>query len=305
MKVIVTGGAGFIGSHLVDALIKKGHQVMILDDFSAGNKKFVNPRAKIAKINTHDYKKMERVFKSFRPRAVFHLAAQIEIRSLFEDKKRYATDSMNVLRLAQIYGVDHLIFSSSAAVYGINTKLPLKEHYKILPVSAYGHSKANFESSLASQYRGDKLKVVALRYANVYGPRQGTVGEGGVVAIFCKRLLKNNPLKIFGNGEQTRDFVFVSDVVESNLKALKSRKVFAVYNVSTQKETTVNHLAQALLKIAGAKTGVFYSPAVAGDVMRNILDNNLIKKELAWSPKVSLEEGLQRTWEWFGGSYKP
>lgn len=303
MKVIVTGGAGFIGSHLVDALIKKGHQVMILDDFSAGNKKFVNSQAENTKINTHEYKKMERVFKKFQPQAVFHLAAQIEVRSLFPDKKRYATDSMNILRLAQVYGVKHLIFSSSAAIYGDNKKFPLKERYGAWPVSAYGHSKANFESSLASQYRGDKLKVVVLRYANVYGPRQGTKGEGGVVAIFCKKLLKKEPLLIFGNGNQTRDFIFVSDIVAANIKALKSKKNFAVYNVATQKETTVNNLAKILLKISGVKTEIKHVAPAVGEVARNVLANNLIKKELDWRPKIKLDKGLEKTWTWFTRKY--
>lgn len=299
MRVLVTGGAGFIGSHLVDALITRGHQVMILDDFSTGNRAFVNPKAKVAAANIHDYKKIEKVFKSFKPRAIFHLAAQIDIRSTFEDKKRYATDSMNILRLAQIYGAKHLVFSSSAAVYGVNIKFPLKEHYEILPVSAYGHSKANFESSLASIYRGDKMKVVILRYANVYGPRQGTVGEGGVVAIFCKRLLAGKPLTVFGSGRQTRDFIFVEDVVAANLRALKSKREAAVYNISTNKETSVNEIVRQLLSVSGRQVKVNHSKPVKGEVRRSALDNRRAKRELGWSPKVLIGKGLKRTWEWF------
>ena len=304
MKIIVTGGAGFIGSHLVEALSRKGHQVMILDDFSTGLRKFIPPQAQAARVSTHDYKKLEPIFKSFCPEAVFHLAAQIDIRSTFEDRKRYATDSMNILRLSQICGVKNLVFSSSAAVYGANEKLPWQEKHDIRPSSAYGHSKANFEIPLSSQHRGDKIKVVALRYANVYGPRQGVMGEGGVVAIFCKRLLAGAPLNIFGSGRQTRDFVFVDDVVAANLSALKSKNKIAVYNVSTNKETSVNSLAKTLLSVSGCRGKVKHSKMILKEVRRSALSNRLIRKELGWSPRVGLPEGLKITWEWFKENYK-
>ena len=140
---------------------------------------------------------------------------------------------------------------------------------------------------------------MVLRYANVYGPRQGTVGEGGVVAIFCKRLLRKQPLIIFGDGRQTRDFIFVKDVVESNLKALHSKKYWAIYNVATQKETSVNDLAQKLLRISEKKARIKRGPAIAGEAKRSILANSLIKKELGWRPKIRLDEGLRQTWRWF------
>ena len=304
MKILVTGGAGFIGSPLTHAPIAKGHQVMIIDDLSSGNRKFISPRAKLAITDLHDYKKIESVFRKFKPSAVFHLAAQIDIRSAFPDRKLYATDSMNILRLCQTNGVQRLIFSSSAAVYGASKRFPLAEILPSQPVSGYGFSKANFEMHLASRYRSDKIKAVVLRYANVYGPRQGTVGEGGVVAIFCKRLLQKQPLIIFGDGRQTRDFIFVKDVVESNLKALRSKKSWAVYNVSTQKETNINTLAKKLMRISAVKISILRKSAIKGEAKRSALSNGKIKKELGWSPDVSLDEGLERTWQWFVNNYQ-
>jgi len=277
---------------------------MILDDFSTGNRSFINRKAKVAAVNIHDYKKIEKVFKSFKPQAVFHLAAQIDIRSSFEDKKRYATDSMNILRLSQKYGVSRFVFASSAAVYGSNKAVPLHEKHNSLPVSAYGHSKANFESSLASIYRDDKIKVVILRYANVYGPRQGTVGEGGVIAIFCKCLLAKKPLIVFGNGGQTRDFIYVEDVVAANLRALKSKKKVAVYNVSTNRETRINEIARQLLSVSGCRVKVKHSKPIAGEVRRSALNNRRAKRELGWSPRVSISNGLKRTWDWFEKNVK-
>lgn len=303
MRILVTGGAGFIGSHLTDALIKKGHQLAVFDNFSAGNKKFVNPRARLRRISSHDYDQAAKLFRVFRPQAVFHLAAQIDARAVFADKGRYATDSMNLWLLAREHGVSHFIFSSSAAVYGGKQNLPLSERFAGQPVSDYGFSKHGFELHLASKYRSDKMKAVSLRYANVYGPRQGTVGEGGVVAVFCKRLLSRKPLLIFGSGSQTRDFIFVSDVVESNLKALRCQKLWAIYNVSTQKETTVNALAKKLLQISGIDVPIIRKSAVKGEVKRSALSNNKIKRELGWRPAVSLDEGLAHTWRWFRERY--
>lgn len=303
MKIIVTGGAGFIGSHLTHRLITEGHQVMILDDFSAGNKDFVHHEARVEEVNILDWPKVAKAFTDFAPEAVFHLAAQISLRSKFTDAKRYATDSMNILKYAQLAGVKRFIFSSTAAVYGDNNNLPIKETEPYAPASAYGVSKMNFEQHLLGEHREKALQTVVLRYANVYGPRQGTVGEGGVVAIFCKKLLANEPLTIFGTGEQTRDFTFVDDVVESNVLALQSNEDGMVYNVSTSQETSVNELAQLLLQISGKNVEIKYTAPAAGDVLRSCLDNSLIKQELGWAPRISIDEGLKNTWTWFKDNY--
>lgn len=304
MKVLVTGGAGFIGSHLVDALIKKGHQVMILDDFSTGNKKFVNPRAKVSRVDIREAEKVEAVFKSFKPQVVFHLAAMVDVRvSLKEPVKDYLVNvhgAMNVLEACRKHKIKKLIFSSSGgAIYGDNNHLPLKETEIPRPISPYGVAKKVFEDYARVYHDLYNLSVICLRYPNVYGPRQGTVGEGGVAAIFCKRLLAGKPLIIFGSGAQTRDFIFAADVVEANVKALKSKKDWAVYNVSTQKATSVSQLAKKLLAISKSSIEVKRAPAIKGEVLHNVLANGLIKRELGWAPKVSLEEGLKKTWEWF------
>ncbi len=277
---------------------------MILDDFSAGSVDFVPTDVLTERIDIHDWKKVEAAFARFGPEAVFHLAAQIDIRSEFPDAKRYATDSMNVLEWSRHFGVKKFVFSSSAAVYGDNKNLPVAETEPMSPASPYGLSKLNFERHLLSEHRAPAMQTVVLRYANVYGPRQGAAGEGGVAAVFCKKLLANEPLTIFGSGEQTRDFTFVSDVVESNVLAMQAAKDGVVYNVSTTAETSVNTLAEKLLKISGKNMEIKHVGAVAGDVARSALDNSLIKKELGWSPKVLLENGLVKTWNWFENNVK-
>ncbi|MBU2575972.1 NAD-dependent epimerase/dehydratase family protein [Patescibacteria group bacterium] len=299
MKILVTGGAGFIGSNLTDRLISEGHQVVILDDFSAGNEKFVNPKSSVIQCDIRDAKKVDQAFASFKPDAVFHMAAQIDLRKSIEDPKAdYAinvTGSKNVLSSAQKHGVKKFVFASSAAVYGDNQNLPIKESESIKAEMQYGKSKAEIEQAL----KESGIKSVVLRYANVYGPRQGTIGEGGVIAKFCKRLVRCELISIFGTGEQTRDFVFVQDIVDANIRALSSDKDFAIYNVSTARETSVNNIAGMLLKISGKNCKIKHLDPVKGEVMRNSLDNQLIKKELMWKPCTSLDLGLSETWKWF------
>jgi nucleoside-diphosphate-sugar epimerase len=298
MKILVTGGAGFIGSHLVDKLVKD-HEVVILDDFSAGNESFVPQDATVERVDILDWKKVESSFESFKPEAVFHLAALIDIRSEFSDSRHYATDSMNILQWSKKHGVKQFIYASSAAVYGDNTNFPLKESEPYAPTSAYGKSKMHFEEHLVSEHRKDHMKTVVLRYANVYGPRQGTVGEGGVIAVFSKQSMGGGPLTINGDGEQTRDFVYVDDIVDANIRALASTKKSAVYNVSTTHETSINELAEELLSISQKNVKVEHADAVKGEVLRSSLDNTKIKKELNWKPQTNIKTGLTRTWEWF------
>jgi UDP-glucose 4-epimerase len=303
MNVLVTGGAGFIGSHIVDRLIKEGHTVLVIDDFSSGSKKFLSKKAIVRDCDIHCWNKVNIAFSEFKPSAVLHLAAKISARDEFPDSKRYASDSMNILNCAKKHGVSIFVFSSSAAVYGDSLNLPIKETELKNPLSPYGHSKLNFESHLLSKYLPKSIKSVALRYANVYGPRQGMSGEGGVVAIFCKKLLSGEPLLIYGNGEQTRDFVFVEDVVESNILALETKKRQSVYNVSTSKEISVNYLIKNLIKISGAKPKLEHKGFNKGEILRSSLDNSLIKKDLGWAPEIKFEDGIKRTWKWFKENY--
>lgn len=299
MKIIITGGAGFIGSHLIDRLINKGHDVMTLDDFSSGNEKFINSKASVMRCDIRDAKKVDKAFAQFKPEAVFHLAAQIDLRKSLEDPREdYAinvTGSKNILLSSEKHGIKKFVFASSAAVYGDNQNLPIKESEPIAADNQYGKSKAEIENAL----KESSISSVVLRYANVYGPRQGTIGEGGVIAVFCKRLNGYEPLKIFGTGEQTRDFVFVEDIVDANIRALESEKQFAIYNVSTTQETSVNHIANQLLKISKKSCKIEHQDPIKGEVLRNALDNHLIKKDMDWRDRVDINQGLKKTWEWF------
>lgn len=302
MKVIVTGGAGFIGSHIADSLISEGHEVVILDDFSAGNREFVNAAAKVLEADIRDSDAVNRAFAEHRPKAVFHLAAMIELRESFKDPKAaYGVNvagSLNVINASKQAGVKKFIFSSSAAVYGDNQNLPIKESEPIKPTSPYGEQKAEIENVL----RASGIPSIILRHSNVYGPRQGTRGEGGVVAIFCKRLAASASLTIFGEGEQTRDFVFVDDVVKANTRVLQSGKNFAVYNVSTGIETSVNQLANLLLSASQKEATIEHTESISGEALRNSLDNRFARETLSWEPKTSIPEGLQKTWEWFSAN---
>ena len=303
MKILVTGGAGFIVSNLLDRLINEGHETLILDDFSTGNKKFVNPKSQVVRADIRDAMAVHKAFEDFKPEALLHLAAHIHLRKSIEnpemDYEINVIGSKNILESCIKHGVKRFTFSSSAAVYGDNQNLPIKESEPIAAQTQYGKSKAEIEVELKEKVQKNGIKAVVLRYANVYGPRQGTVGEGGVIAVFCQRLNSGEPLKINGNGEQTRDFVFVDDIVDANLKVLSSKKDFAVYNVSTSKETTINDIAEKLLSISKKGVKVEHSDAIKSEVIRNSLDNTLIKQEMGWEDKVSLEEGLERTWKFF------
>tara|TARA_Y100000310_G_scaffold95394_1_gene93204 strand:+ start:5578 stop:6489 length:912 start_codon:yes stop_codon:yes gene_type:complete len=299
MKIIATGGAGFIGSHLVDRLVIKGHHVMILDDFSSGNREFVNPKAELSETDIRDTDAVNDAFSSFGPEVVFHLAAQIDLRESLENpEKSYEvniTGSKNVIRAAQSFNVKKVIFASSGAVYGDSQNLPIKESEPITKSTPYGEQKAEIEKAL----KESGIPSIVLRYANVYGPRQGTIGEGGVIAIFCKKLISDEPLTIFGSGEQTRDFINVNDIVSANIAALESSQKFGIYNVSTAHETSINDITKKLLTISNKSVKVERTEPVLGEVLHNSLDNSKIREKFAWSPKIDIIQGLKETWDWF------
>ena len=302
MKVLVTGGAGFIGSNLVDRLVSEGHHVVILDDFSAGNHGFVNPKAEVVEADIRDEKKIPDTFLKFKPEAVFHLAAMIELRESLENpEKSYSINvagSMNVINASKQAGVRKFIFASSAAVYGDNQNFPIKESEPVSPASPYGEQKAGIEQALEES----GIPSIILRYSNVYGPRQGTVGEGGVVAIFCKKLLTGSSLAVFGDGEQTRDFINVSDIVSANTKALQSSQQFGMYNISTGIETKINELARMLLSVSQKEATIEHTQAVPREALRSSLDSALARRELNWEPATGLSEGIGRTWQWFSAN---
>lgn len=301
MKILVTGGAGFIGSNLVDSLIKEDHDVIILDNLSTGKKKNVNKKAKLIEIDISDEKKVQEIFKNEEPQAVFHLAAQIDInistRDPIWDAKQNILGSINLLENCRDFGVKKIIFSSSAGVYGDTENVPTVEDDLVKPPSPYGIGKLAVEHYLDYYYQTYGLEYITLRYANVYGPRQISNGEGAVVAIFCDLLSQKRKPRIDGDGEQTRDYVYVSDIVNANLLALKSDKV-GIYNIGTEVETSVNKLAEVVRASLNSDIEFEKGPARKVDQRRSALKASRANQDLGWQPQVNLEEGIKNTIIW-------
>ncbi len=298
-KILVTGGAGFIGSHIVDALVGRGHDVVVIDDLSSGNKENVNPSAKLVVGSIDD--NLNELFEKEKFEYVFHLAAQINVRksleSPLEDAKTNIIGGLNVIENCAKYGVKKIIFSSTGgAIYSPDAEIPCNEKSKTEPLSPYGLAKWATENYLRIMKNIKGLDYAALRYSNVYGPRQNAKGEAGVVAIFINNILESKGLKIFGDGEQTRDFVYVKDVARANVLALN---LSGVYNVASETETSVNELCEMIKKLMESDVGVEHTEAVKGELMRSCLSAEKLKGE-GWDNGHGLEEGLKETIEWFG-----
>jgi UDP-glucose 4-epimerase len=295
MKILVTGGAGFIGSNVVDALVKDGHEVTVLDNLSTGKEENINPEVKFYNVDLLDMESLELVFREFKPDVVNHHAAQIDVRKSVEDPAFDAETniigSLNLFELSINYGVRRIIFSSTGgALYGEPSNLPATEDTPIEPLSPYGVSKYCVENYLNYFKRLYGIERVILRYANVYGPRQDPLGEAGVVAIFTGKILKGEKPVIYGDGNQTRDYVFVEDVVQANVLALEGKE--GIYNIGTGKETSVNELIEVFSKVLGREIKPEYAPPRKGEVHRISLDGEKAKKELSFVQKYSLEEGI-------------
>jgi UDP-glucose 4-epimerase len=292
MKTVVTGGAGFIGSNLVDALLARGDEVVVLDDFSFGKRKNLNPAAE---LREHDIRGPFAVEAD----VVFHLAAQADVQTSMQrpdyDAAVNVVGTVNVLNAAQAAGAQVIFSSSGGAGYG-ETPGPVAEDFPFLPLSPYGIAKKCGEEYLAGWNRIHGSSHVSLRFANVFGPRQDSGLEGGVVSIFLERLAQGEATTIFGDGTQVRDFVYVGDIVDALLATVG--KSGGPYNIGTGTETTVAGLHKACADVAGAANEPRLEAARLGDVHRSVLDSSLAKRELGWQPRVSLEEGLHRTWEW-------
>jgi len=304
MKILVTGGAGFIGSNVVDTLVKEGHEVTVVDNLSTGKEENINPEVKFYNIDLLDIESLEFVFREFKPDVVNHHAAQIDVRKSVEDPAFDAETniigSINLFELSINYGVRRIIFSSTGgALYGELENLPASEDTPIEPLSPYGVAKYCAENYLNYFKRLYGVERVILRYANVYGPRQDQLGEAGVVAIFTGKTLKGEKPVIYGDGNQTRDYIYVEDVVEANILALNGKEGF--YNIGTGRETSVNELINVFSNVLGKEIKPEYVPPRKGEVYRISLDGEKAKRELGFTPKFTIEEGIRKTIEWYKG----
>ena len=300
MKVLVTGGAGFIGSHIVDQLLAEGHQVVVVDDLSTGSLDNVNPQASFVKLSVLDGELLG-LFAREKFDAALHLAAQTIVGSSLEhpdiDARVNVLGTLQVLEGCRQHGVERIIFASSAAVYGDVAELPVPEEAPGQPASFYGLSKLTAERYIQMYHALYGLNYLILRYANVYGERQGDRGEGGVVSIFAGCLCRNNRLNIYGDGGQTRDFVYVGDVAAANVAAVTTPQTNRILNISSQTETSVNELASLFAEIAGEAACPAYHPARSGDILRSTLRNREACAALDWQPRIGLREGLERTYK--------
>jgi len=298
MKIVVTGGAGFIASHIADAYIDRGHEVHVIDDLSTGQKRNLNPSAKISAIDIAD-PKAAKLIAEIKPDVLNHHAAQMDVRRSVADPSFDARINIigfiNLLEACKDVGVKKVIFSSSGgAIYGDREPIPAAEEHETLPLSPYGVSKLTGELYLGYYHMAFGLPYVALRYANVYGPRQSTLGEAGVVAIFIAQLLAGKSPVINGDGKQTRDYVFVGDVVRANVAALDTDYTGAV-NIGTGKETDVVTICKLLQGGVGSPVEAIHGPAKLGEQRRSCLETRLARKVLGWKADMELKEGLEQT----------
>ncbi len=304
MKILVTGGAGFIGSHLMRKLQNVGYEAVALDNLSTGLRENLLPDMKLVVMDTHD-KAVEDLFQKEHFDAVVHLAAQTLVSDSMIDPEndmyQNVAGTVRILECCRKYGVKRVIFSSSAAIYGdVDEKaLPISETLPQTPLSFYGLTKKTAEKYLELYHLAYGLDYVVLRFANVYGERQGDGGEGGVISIFTKRLAQGKGITIFGDGKQTRDFVYAGDIADGIITALTTDAKNTAYNLSTTEETSLNELVQILSRIGGKEITPTYDKPREGDIYRSSLNNAKAICNLDWKPKVSLEEGLRRVLEDF------
>ncbi|MFX0207990.1 MAG: NAD-dependent epimerase/dehydratase family protein [Candidatus Hodarchaeota archaeon] len=305
MVILVTGGCGFIGSHLTDLLITNGHSVRIFDNLSTGKLTNIQQHENSSKFefiegDLRDEKILREVIKDVE--TIFHFGAQIDVRRSIRDPI-YDADvniqgSIQLTQIAVEDNVDWFVFASTGgAIYGNSPRLPADEATPTEPESPYGISKLSFEKYLQFFHQTYGIGTTCLRYANIYGPRQDPRGEAGVISIFLSQIMKNEALTIFGDGTQTRDYVFVDDAVKAAYTAY-SNQANGIYNIGTGKETSVNELASIILETTQAQNNIIYLPERPGEVQRSCLESGLAKKRFNWQPKTSLKDGIDRTWAW-------
>lgn len=301
MRITVTGGAGFIGSHLVDRLIEDGHTVQVIDNLYTGNKEFVHSKAQFVELDIRD-PKLYSVLEEFRPDYIFHEAAQTEVSTSMSDPMLDCDINLmgliNLLNAAVKLDIKKFLMPSSAAVYGNLDTLPLNEDMIGAPSSFYGLTKLTTEHYLRIYHEAFGLPYVCYRYSNVFGPRQGNGGEGGVISIFAKAIVQDSPIIIYGDGKQTRDFIYVDDVVEANILGMQ-HQVIGLYNVSTGISSSVNLLVDEFRNISGKDIEVVYDKPRLGDIRDSVLATDKSEKGLLFTAKYNLHDGLIKTYEYF------
>jgi UDP-glucose 4-epimerase len=298
-KILITGGAGFIGSHVADGYLGLGHDAVVVDDLSTGHRANVAARARFYQADLTDADALAQILATERPDVVNHHAAQKSVRVSVEDPAEDARinviGSLRLLELSRRHGVKKIIFASTGgAIYGEAEQIPTREDYPAWPVSPYGVAKLSVEHYLFYYADQFALPYAVLRYANVYGPRQDPHGEAGVVAIFVERLLAGEECTLFGDGEQTRDYVYVGDLVRANAAALRE-DVRGTFNVGTGIETSVNTLYRELCAVMGVERAPRYAPRRAGEQQRSAVAIEKVMREMDWRPEVSLRDGLTQT----------
>ena len=301
-KILVAGGAGFIGSHIVDRLIEKGNEVIVIDNLSTGKKENLNNNAKFYQVDICS-SEISQIFEQEKPKIVFHFAAQVDIRKSvkdpIEDAKINILGSLNLINNCQKFEVKRFIFASSGgSIYGDTDIIPTPENHPENPESPYGICKLTIEKYLHFYKQTFGLNYTALRLANIYGPRQNSKGEAGVIAIFCDKMLKNEKVVINGDGGQTRDFVFVDDIVKATILSMEQEKN-GIYNISTSKETNINEIFKQIKKLTNSNCEEIHAPKKLGEQKTSCLDYSKAKIELNWEPKYNLEKGLEETINWF------
>ena len=306
MRILVTGGCGFIGSHIVDAYIARGHEVVVVDNLSTGNIDNLNTKAIFYEEDIN--RDIEGIFRKGKFDLVNHHAAQINVRTSVDDPiydaRVNVLGTLNLLHFASKYDVKRFIFASSGgAVYGEPEKYPIKEDEKLNPLSPYGASKIAAEKYIITFANLYRIHHIILRYSNVYGPRQIIKSEAGVISIFIDRILRNDPCLVYGDGRQVRDYVYVGDVVEANILALSCDS--NIFNIGTGVETSVNDLVKIFSSILEKDVAHEHVEPRPGEVLRNVVDCSRAHAEINWQPKVELRDGILKTFEYFKKISKP
>lgn len=303
MKVLVTGGAGFIGSWLVDRLVAEGHDAAVVDNLRSGCARQVHEKAALYRLDIRDRRALDDVLARERPQIVSHHAGQVSVRrsvaSPADDASVNVVGFLNLLEASRCHGVERIVFASSGGtIYGEQDTFPADETHPLRPVSPYGVAKMACEHYLRCFHAMYGLPFIALRYGNVYGPRQSPRGESGMIALFADRLLRGKSIHIHGDGRQTRDFVYVDDVVEANMLAMRATGP-EVFNVGTGLETAINDVFEHLKRLVCSSASPEYGPAKPGEQRRSVLNVDRLARRLDWQPRTALADGLARTVAYF------